>query len=838
MNNETDVSIKFSNKITNDKQLKEYAETLKTIKAVLGGIETGKAGELDSAAKNIKNLKNDAKEAAKNFNLAFSYTTLRTFNRILTSTVRTMSRMVTKSSEYAENINLYQVAFDGATKEADKFINKLTEMYGLDESWLTRTVGIFKQLSNAMGLSVEQGTKLATLLTQMSIDVSSLYNIDVDKASTVLQSALAGQTKPIRGATGADITVPTLQTTLDTLGIQRYASELSYAEKRLLIIISLTKQLSQATNDFGKTIESPANQMRILNEQWERLSRAVGNVFMPIIAKVLPILNGIIMALVEIINLIAGLFGYDIKDYDYGVSAVADSVLDLEDNLDGAADSAKKLRSGLRGFDKLNVITTPSDSGKDGGGGIDPAIMDAFNNAFDEYNSKLKDVQMKATKIRDSIMEWLGFTKEINKETGKVSFKFDHITSGTVLGALAAGGTIYSGVVMISKVLSKIGIISKPLPGIFTLLWTAVKGIGKALSLILTALKGIVIAISTATGLSVGWVVAIGAAIVAAIAMIVVFRDEIFGFLSKLWEGFTTYIVTPVVEFFTGLASFIYDNVIAPVISFFEPIVNAIATIFSTIIKNIADIVIGVTKAAITIILKIGEILIKVVEVFVAILKAFNEYIVKPMWDNFIKPFFKGVYDLIIKPLINTLKEAGVWFFDFVITPIWNSFLWIWDKIVWIKDQIVNIFKVIAITVADFISGMIKGVINGIFAAIEGAINFFIGMLNGAIDILNAVPGVNIKPVSKLSIPRLKVGLDFVPNDYYPAYLDYGERVLTKEENRDYTAHLQGLDKNSNNSPINITIIQKVGDEELSNRVINNLQDMATTNGKPIVIGG
>lgn len=838
MNNETDVSIKFSNKITNQKKLQEYAETLKTIKAVLGGIETTKIADLDEASKNTKNIKQEAKEAAKNFNLAFSYTTLRTFNRILTSTVRTMSRMVTKSSEYAENINLYQVAFDGATKEADKFIYKLTEMYGLDESWLTRTVGIFKQLSNAMGLSVEQGTKLATLLTQMSIDVSSLYNIDVDKASTVLQSALAGQTKPIRGATGGDITVPTLQTTLDTLGIQKYASELSYAEKRLLIIISLTKQLSAATNDFGKTIESPANQMRILNEQWERLSRAVGNVFMPIIAKILPILNGIIMALVEIINLIAGLFGYDIKDYDYGVGELSDDFLDLEDNIDGAADSAKKLRSGLRGFDKLNVITTPSDSGKAGGGGIDPAIMDAFNNAFDEYNSKLKDVEMKATKIRNAIMEWLGFTKEIDKETGKVSFKFDHITSGTVLGALAAGGTIYSGAVMISKILSKIGIISKPLPSIFTLLWTAVKGVGKALGLVWEALKGIVIAISTATGLSVGWVVAIGAAIVAAIALIVVFRDEIFGFLSELWEGFTTYIVTPVVEFFTGLASFIYNNVIVPVISFFEPIVEAIATVFSTIIKNIADIVVGVTKAAITIILKIGEILIKVVEVFVAILKAFNEYIVKPMWDNFIKPFFKGVYDLIIKPLVNTLKAAGVWFFDFVINPIWNSFLWIWDKIVWIKDQIVNIFKVVAITITDFISGMIKGVINGIFAAIEGAINFFIRMLNGAIDILNAVPGVNITPVAELKIPRLKVGLDFVPSDYYPAYLDYGERVLTKEENRDYTAHLQGLDKNSNRSPINLTIIQKVGDEELSNKVINNLQDMATTNGKPIVIGG
>ena len=236
------------------------------------------------------------------------------------------------------------------------------------------------------------------------------------------------QTKPIRSATGADITQATLQQTLQGLNIDTYVGDLSYAEKRLLIIISLTQQLSEATDDFGRTIESPANQMRILSEQWERLSRSVGNVFMPILAKVLPYLNAIVMTLTEIINIIAGLLGFKLEDFDY-FGGVADSVLDLEDGLNGASESAKKLKQGLRGFDKLNVITTPtkSSSSSGAGGGIDPKIMEAFNNAFDEYNSKLTDVTMKATKIRDSIMEWLGFTKQTDLITGKVSFKYEGI---------------------------------------------------------------------------------------------------------------------------------------------------------------------------------------------------------------------------------------------------------------------------------------------------------------------------------------------------------------------------------------------------------------------------
>lgn len=207
---------------------------------------------------------------------------------------------------------------------------------------------------------------------------------------------------------------------------------------------------------MGRTIESPSNQLRIMNEQWERLSRAVGNVFLPILSKILPYLNAILMVLTEIISAIASLLGYDSEDFDYFENTTT-SVKNLDDGIKGASASAKKLKQGLRGFDKLNVITTPSSGGGGAGGGagatgINPKLMDAFNKAFDDYQNKLSNVQMKATKIRDAIMEWLGFTKVIDEETGKVSFKFDHITGGTVLGALAIGGTIFLGISRIFRI--------------------------------------------------------------------------------------------------------------------------------------------------------------------------------------------------------------------------------------------------------------------------------------------------------------------------------------------------------------------------------------------------
>lgn len=426
---EKQIGIKINTTLTgkNTKQLKDYADQLSRIQAFSKGVDKGALKQIDNSGKSLDQNAKALEQIERNTRRAFNLDGITSYLRMAKSLVTTLGKLTNKSAEYTENINLYQVAFDGATKQADAFVNKLSEMYGLDESWLTRTTGIFKQLSNAMSLGVEEGTKLSKLMTQMSIDISSLYNIDIERASSVLQSSLAGQTKPIRGATGADITQNTLQMTLDNMGIEKAVTNLSFAEKRLLIIISLTQQLNQATNDFGKTIESPANQMRILSEQWERLSRSVGNVFLPVLAKILPYLNAVLMVLTEIINTIASFFGYDIEDYDFGVSGTADSVLELEDALNGAGESAKKLKSGLRGFDKLNVITTPKGSESGSGSGIDPEIMNAFNKAFDEYNNKLKDVRMKAVQIRDSIMEWLGFSKEIDPLTGKISWNYGGI---------------------------------------------------------------------------------------------------------------------------------------------------------------------------------------------------------------------------------------------------------------------------------------------------------------------------------------------------------------------------------------------------------------------------
>ena len=197
MDNQTTVSIKFTNNVTGQKKLEEYAETLKMINSFLSSIDIGKSSALEQAAKNTNNIssnetKDNIKDVSKSLKDIFGTSKIIAFSKVFGKVVKDISTFTRKSANYIENWNLLDVSFQNNTVSAEKFVNTLSEMYGLDESWGYRTVGIFKQLANAMGLTEEVGTQLSKVLTQLAIDTSSLYNIDIEDTVSILQSALAG----------------------------------------------------------------------------------------------------------------------------------------------------------------------------------------------------------------------------------------------------------------------------------------------------------------------------------------------------------------------------------------------------------------------------------------------------------------------------------------------------------------------------------------------------------------------------------------------------------------------------------------------------------------------
>ena len=388
--------------------------------------------------------------ALKGISSKLTLNNLMAMARMITTVAQKTIELSRYSVDYIENLNLMDSAFGKSSDAARKWVKSISNIYGFDESNMTKQLGMFRQFGAALGFANDKADLLSKNLTLMAGDISSLYNITFEQASSKLTSALTGQTKAIRSL-GADITQATLQQELYNMGINESISNMNRAEKTLLIYLTLERQLANSQGDLAKTLMSPSNQMKVFTEQTHRLARAIGNALLPVLAAILPIVNGVMAALTELFNLIATLLGFDPIQFDFG-GAAADfddlsvGVGDVGDALDGVSGSAgkagksvddlKKKLSGLRGFDKLNVIQTPNDSSSGGsggsggggvgglaGGGINSKLLDALK----QYNAHLDLAGDKVKKIRNMILGWFGYTVDENGELVKIHGKLTRI---------------------------------------------------------------------------------------------------------------------------------------------------------------------------------------------------------------------------------------------------------------------------------------------------------------------------------------------------------------------------------------------------------------------------
>lgn len=464
----------------NDVEINIKATGAETSQAQVDKV-TSSVQKLDKEATKTTTANNKLSNSLKKINSNLTLPNLSVMINGLKSMVSGISNVSKYSIDYIENLNLLDSAYGNNYKEARKLANSLAEIYGLDESNLIDQLGTFRQFGSALGYASETADLLSKNLTLMTGDISSLYNISITQASEKLTSALTGQTKAIRSL-GADITQASLQQQLYNMGINESISNMNRAEKTLLIYLSLERQLVNAQGDLAKTIESPSNQMKIMKEQVSRLARAIGNSLLPILKTVLPWINGVLMALVELFNFISILLGYNPSEWEFGgaLSNTFDGIEDVggafDDTTDSigatnkALDETKKKLTGLRGFDKLNVITTPTESegsagggsagGGVAGGGINSKILDALK----DYNAHLSEANMKAKQIRNRILEWLGFTKDANGE-----WKFTEWTFGSILTVATGIALALKGVWKIAKLLGA-GQLFKSVKGIATLL--------------------------------------------------------------------------------------------------------------------------------------------------------------------------------------------------------------------------------------------------------------------------------------------------------------------------------------------------------------------------------
>ena len=410
---------------------------------------------------------------------------------------RTIGACITESNKYVENLNLFVASMGEYAKEAQNFAEKVGDAMGIDPAEWMRNQGVFNTIITGFGVASDRAYTMSKNLTQLGYDLSSFFNISYQDSMQKLSSGISGELEPLRRL-GYDLSVARLQQEAYNLGINKSINSMTQAEKAQLRYYAIMTQVTVAQGDMARTLNAPANQLRVFQAQAIMTARSIGNIFIPALNAILPYAIAVIKVIRLLANAIASLFHFKLPDIDYSnvrrnVGGIAKGLGDagagagnLGRGLGKAAKKAKELKNNLLGIDELNIISKDDNpiadamGGGAGGGGIGDALGgDDLGFELPQYNFLEGLVENNVNKIVDIIT---GALNEIAATLSLFSF---------VLGAILVltGANIPVGLALM--VAGAAGIVSVTATN-----WSKMsKRLAKTLSMILGVMGGFLLVI-------------------------------------------------------------------------------------------------------------------------------------------------------------------------------------------------------------------------------------------------------------------------------------------------------------------------------------------------------
>lgn len=443
------------------------------------GAASGRAA--NSLGRNLNTYTVSARRATKStFSLAAAFGRFYATYFLVIRGIKSLWKSIEGTTDYIEAFNYYTVAFNKVGKEwgkdfekfgydnaedyAQSFGRRVNELLGkmsglkvdvdgglisesgmknlgLNLQEITQYASQLASITNSLGQTGEVTTAISKSMTMLAGDISSLFNVDFSTVATNLQSGLIGQSRALYKY-GIDITNATLQTYAYKYGIEKAVSEMSQAEKQQLRLLAILDQSKVSWGDLANTINSPSNMIRQFTNNVKEAGMVLGQLFIPVLQKVLPVINGVVIAIKRLLVSVANLLGIkiDFSSFGQGVSGYNEDLEDTADALDKVGTSAKNAKSGVREFDKLKVISTPKSSGSGsgaGGAGIDltKEIMDATAEYEKVWQEAFDKMQNTALGWADKIEKLLDPVKKLFKDL----FNGDFFEAGQDLSGIVTG---------------------------------------------------------------------------------------------------------------------------------------------------------------------------------------------------------------------------------------------------------------------------------------------------------------------------------------------------------------------------------------------------------------
>lgn len=673
-----------------------------------------------------------------------------------------ISKAITESNAYQEDLNLFTASMGQYAKEAQEYAENVGEIMGIDPAKWMRNQGVFNTLLSGFGSVADRSYLMSKNLTQLGYDISSFFNISVEDAMQKLQSGVSGELEPLRRL-GYDLSQAKLEQTALTLGIEKSVSAMTQAEKAELRYYAIMTQVTTAQGDMARSLDAPANQLRIFQAQLTQASRAIGNIFIPILQKILPIAIAVLRIVRELADAIAKLFHFKLTEIDYSsVGNLASGAEDAAAGFDDATSAAKELKKSVMGFDELNILNGNTASGS-GSAGVSGGS--GFDFELPEYGF-LNDVSKQADEVTQKLKNALPWILAIG--AGLAAWKLGPKLGLDLQKTIGLAVGIFGALTLVQNILDAIvnGVTEENMTGMIFGMTLAVTGLYVALGPVAGGITAIVsglavlavafsdaeksgwnfqnqmLAIAGILAAGVGIGILIGSWIPLLIAMIASLLlsittstghgQELINGVKKTLQGF--------IDFFAGI--FTGDT---------ERTAKGIEGIFSGLKGIIGSVIDGIRDW----------------------LNGLLDWIDKKT-NGKLKPLITGIKAIVtavfnnIKQTVGNVIDDIKTIFSGLIKFISGIFSGDFDK-AW--EGIKDIFKGIWNTIIDLLNGAINIIIKGL--------NWLIKQMNKiSFDVPSWVPyvggksiGVNISYISENVLPRLAKGAVIPANDEFLAVL-------------------------------------------------------------------
>jgi hypothetical protein len=192
-----------------------------------------------------------------------------------------------------ESENLVSVSFGSMKGKAEEWSKSLSSSLGLNQFELRQTAGTIFNMTTSMGINRDAAFEMSTGVAKLSADMSSFRNIPMEEALVKIRSGLTGEAEPLK-AIGILVDDATIKTYAYTHGLARQGEELTQQQKVMARWGAILQQTSNDQGDLARTLESPANQLRIMKTRLEEAATALGVQLMPYITKVVSALGELV----------------------------------------------------------------------------------------------------------------------------------------------------------------------------------------------------------------------------------------------------------------------------------------------------------------------------------------------------------------------------------------------------------------------------------------------------------------------------------------------------------------------------------------------------------------